>query len=372
MSTQTITITLPPISATTYDIRIGAGLLSDLGTAVRAVVPAPTAAVISDDHVSIHYLARATASLQAAGYRVISHVIPAGEKFKTFRTYSEVLDSLLNAKIERATPVIALGGGVVGDLSGFVAASILRGIPFVQVPTTLLAAVDSSIGGKTGIDHPAGKNLVGAFHQPRLVLTDTSTFKTLPVREIRCGLAECIKHAVIRDASLLDFIADNAQALLAAEPGAMIPLVTRNVAIKAAIVTHDPFEKSVRALLNFGHTFGHAIENVLEYSAIQHGEGVALGMVAAGRMAAALDLFPPADLDRMIAVIRAVGLPTALPDLNPDQTFAAMFTDKKVRAGKLRFILPTRLGDAQIFNDIPEAAVKKALGSLVTRGNPPA
>jgi len=240
----------------------------------------------------------------------------------------------------------------------------LRGVPFVQVPTTLLSAVDASVGGKVGVDHATGKNLIGAFHQPRLVLTDIATFRTLPVREIRCGLAECIKHAVIRDADLFTFIQQHATALLACDLQPMATLVARNVAIKAAIVQEDPFEKGVRALLNFGHTFGHAIETVLEYAGIQHGEGVALGMVAAGRMATALGRFPREDLARMIALIAAVGLPTSQAGLDVDRTFAAMFSDKKVRGGKLRFILPSRIGAADIFTDVPESAVRDALASL--------
>ena len=275
---------------------------------------------------------------------MIAHVIPAGEQHKTLATVSTALDAFLNARIERATPIVALGGGVVGDLGGFVAASLLRGVPFVQVPTTLLSAVDASVGGKVGVDHATGKNLIGAFHQPRLVLTDIATFKTLPVREIRCGLAECIKHAVIRDADLFTFIKQRGKELLACDMAAMAQLVARNVAIKAAVVQEDPFEKCVRALLNFGHTFGHAIETVREYAGILHGEGVALGMVAAGRMATALGRFPAADLAAMIELIGAVGLPTAQPGLDVERTFAAMFSDKKVRGGKLRFVLPSRIG----------------------------
>jgi 3-dehydroquinate synthase len=362
----TVSIQIPAISVAPYDIRIGPGLLGELGPQVRTLAPAPTCGLISDTHVAPLYLKAASASLAAAGYRVIDHVIPAGEAHKTLATVSAALDTLLNARVERATPIIALGGGVVGDLAGFVAASLLRGVPFIQVPTTLLAAVDASVGGKVGVDHSAGKNLIGAFHQPRLVLTDISTFATLPARELRCGLAECIKHGIIRDSALFAFIRDNAAQLLANNPAAMAELVARNVAIKAAIVQEDPFEKGVRALLNLGHTFGHAIETVMGYSGISHGEGVALGMVAASRLAHTLGQLPAADLRDILALIAAVGLPTSLPALDIDKTFAGMFTDKKVKDGKLRLILPTKIGHAHIVTDVPEKSIREAITSLRT------
>jgi 3-dehydroquinate synthase len=299
-----------------------------------------------------------------AGYRVIGAMVPAGEQHKTLTSVSLVLDTFLNARVERGTPIVALGGGVVGDLTGFVAASLLRGVPFVQVPTTLLSAVDASVGGKVGVDHPAGKNLIGAFHQPRLVVTDIGTFKSLPVREIRCGLAECIKHGVIRDAGLFAFIAGNVREILGGDVGVMTELVARNVAIKAGVVAEDPFEKGVRALLNLGHTFGHAIENVMEYSGIAHGEGVALGMVAEGRLAMAMGKFSGKDCEAMIGLIDAVGLPTSVTELDVEKTFAAMWTDKKVKGGKMRLVLPTRIGAAEVVTDVDDGAIKLAIESL--------
>jgi 3-dehydroquinate synthase len=315
--------------------------------------------------VAPHYLKGAVASLEAAGYRVITHVLPAGEEHKTLANVSAALDTFLNARVERATPIVALGGGVVGDLGGYAAAALLRGVPFVQVPTTLLAAVDASVGGKVGVDHATGKNLIGAFHQPRLVVQDIGTFATLPPREIRAGLAECIKHGVIRDAGLFDFIARELARILANDAAAMSELVARNVAIKAAVVAEDPFEHGVRALLNFGHTFGHAIETVMGYSGILHGEGVALGMVAAGRMAAALGRFPRADLDRLVALIAEAGLPTTLPGADVEKIFATMFSDKKVKGGKLRFILPTRIGHAEVVTGVEDGPVREAIASLM-------
>ena len=341
---EIVSVKLPPVHVPAYEVLIGADLLVNLGQLVRQISPSPSCAIISDTHVAPLYLAKAAASLETSGFRVISYVIPAGEQHKTLATVSAVLDTLLNARVERATPVITLGGGVVGDLGGFVAASLLRGVPFLQVPTTLLSAVDASVGGKVGVDHATGKNLIGAFHQPRMVVTDIATFRTLPARELRCGLAECIKHAVIRDADLFAFIKEHTAELLACDLDAMGKLVSRNVAIKAAVVQEDPFEKGVRALLNFGHTFGHAIETVLEYAGIQHGEGVALGMLAAGRLATALGRFPAEDLAAMIELIGAIGLPTSHAGLDVERTFSAMFSDKKVRGGKLRFVLPSRIG----------------------------
>ncbi len=276
-------IQLPAPPAPAYDVLVESGALSNLGTHADTVAPAPSCGLITDTNVAPLYLAAAKTSLQAAGYRVIEHIIPAGEAHKNIQTATTAIDAMLNARIERATPIIALGGGVVGDLAGFVAATVLRGVPFIQVPTTLLAAVDASVGGKVGIDHAAGKNLIGAFHQPRLVLTDIATFRTLPPREVRCGLAECIKHAIIRDADLFAFITAQLPQILAHDPAAMQELVAWNVRIKAAIVQEDPFEHGVRALLNLGHTFGHAIETITNYQ-IQHGECIALGTIAASRL----------------------------------------------------------------------------------------
>ncbi len=359
-----LSVNIPTIAARPYEVRIASGLLGKLGSLVERVAKAPTCALITDSHVAPLYLGAARASLQAAGFRVIEHVLPAGEEHKTIGSAVAALDVLLHAKVERATPVIALGGGVVGDVAGFVAATLLRGVPFVQVPTTLLAAVDASVGGKVGVDHPAGKNLIGAFHQPRLVVTDIDTFKTLPDRELCGGLAECIKHAVIRDASLFEFITDNAAKFAACDAPALAELVARNVAIKAAIVAEDPFEHGVRALLNFGHTFGHAIENVLNYRGITHGEAVALGMVAAGRLAWRRGMFPKKQLQQLVTLIDYVGLPTEHAELDVDKAFAAMATDKKVVSGKLRLILPTRIGEAQVVTGVADTEVRTALQSL--------
>ncbi len=361
---QKIHVQLPAAARPAYDIHIGPGLLSQLGALVRGVSPSVSCGIVSDSTVAPHYLVQAAAQLTAAGYRVIEHVIHAGEAHKTTATVAAVWDTFLNARVERSTPILALGGGVVGDLAGFVSATLLRGTPFIQVPTTLLSAVDASVGGKVGVDHPAGKNLIGAFHQPRIVITDTDTFRTLPPRELRCGLAECIKHAIIRDPSLFDFLEQNAAKILACDSPTLTLLVAKNVAIKAAIVTEDPFEHGVRALLNLGHTFGHAIENILNY-AVGHGEAVALGTLAAAHLAVQLKKLTVTDQARIAALIAKVDLPTKSPGLDIDRTFAATFTDKKVAAGKLRFIIPTTIGSAEIISNVPDALVRDALASLL-------
>ena len=333
---STIEIQLPATVVPAYDVLVESGLLARLGACVRAAVPSPSCAIITDSHVAPLYLKPAKESLESAGYRVIEHVMPAGKAHKTMTHAIAAMDTLLSNRVERSTPVIALGGGVVGDLAGFVAATVLRGVPFVQVPTTLLAAVDASVGGKVGVDHAAGKNLIGAFHQPRLVLTDISTFRTLPPREVRCGLAECIKHAIIRDAALFTFISAHVEKILAHDPAAMQELVVQNVRIKAAVVREDPFEHGVRALLNLGHTFGHAIENATGYR-VQHGEAVALGTIAAARLSQARGTLATAEVSCVTGLIRAAGLPTSVADLDVAATLALMAGDKKVSLGQAAF-----------------------------------
>lgn len=349
-------------------------MLGELGPRVRALVsPAvPTCGLVSDTNVAPRYLAAARAGLAGAGFKVIEYVFPAGERHKTLATAAAGLDALLNAGggrmgggVERGTPIIALGGGVVGDLTGFISATLLRGTPFIQVPTTLLAAVDASVGGKVGVDHPAGKNLIGAFHQPRLVLTDVATFATLPARELRCGLAECIKHGVIRDEALLTFIERQQAAIMARDPGKLEELVAWNVRIKVAVVQADPFEKSVRALLNLGHTFGHALETLGSYSDLQHGEAVALGMVAAGRLAERRGMISGTQRQRVENLLVMVGLPVQRAGgIDVEAVYAGMQTDKKVAGGKIRLVLPKGLGDAEVVRDVPEAEIKWAIGTL--------
>lgn len=342
----------------TYAIEIDPGLLARLGERVHGVAPHARCALVSDANVRALYGEAAEASLLAAGYATTRADIEPGEAHKSLATVETLYQALLGDSLERGSPVIALGGGVVGDLAGFVAATYRRGVPFVQCPTTLLAMVDSSVGGKTGFNVPEGKNMIGAFHQPALVVIDPELLSSLPLRELRCGLAECIKHAVIRDPSLFDWIAGNAARILALEPDALVELVRRNVEIKAAVVVEDERERGVRAHLNFGHTFAHAIEATAGYGEILHGEAVALGMLAATRTAIEAGLCDASLLDDLTAVVEAFGLDTRCGLADSAALDAAMRQDKKVVGGRVRLVVPDRLGHVVIRNDIGPECVR--------------
>jgi 3-dehydroquinate synthase len=349
----TVTVQVEP----NYEVVVEAGLLG------RANANSPRVAIITDSNVAPLHLETLEKSLKASRREVITKIIPAGESHKNLATVAEVYDALLGAKIERKTLIFALGGGVVGDLAGFVAATVLRGVPFVQVPTTLLAMVDASVGGKTGIDHSAGKNLIGAFHQPIAVLIDPTVLQTLPPRELRSGLSECIKHEIIRDADGFAALEKSIAKAIGLDIKYLTKLIAHNVAIKAAVVAADPFEKGDRAHLNFGHTFGHAIETVSNYS-YTHGECVALGMVAASTLANKLGMLDGDSVTRIIKLIDAAGLPTGGMNLDVDNVIAAMSFDKKVRSGKIRFILPDKIGHVVIRDDVPAKLVREAVQSL--------
>jgi 3-dehydroquinate synthase len=347
-----------------YDVVIEPGILDRLGEEVRAVAPHARCALFADAAVARSCGTRALAALEAGGFRVTWAELPSGESHKTLASVARLYDALLDARLERRSPVIALGGGVTGDTAGFAAATYLRGVPLVQCPTTLLAMVDSSVGGKVGVNVPQGKNLIGAFHQPVRVVIDPLVLRTLPQRELRCGLAECIKHAVIRDPELFEFIARELGALRALEPAALVELVRRNVAIKAAVVAEDETETGARADLNFGHTFAHAIEASVGFGEVLHGEAVGLGMIAASELAAQLGECP-ADLPgRVRELVAAVGLPTRIPLPAPDALEAAMLHDKKLADGRLRFVLPVRLGAVRIQAGAPERAVRSAWSAI--------
>jgi len=347
-----------------YAVVIEPNALDRLGECVRAVAPASRAALFVDPAVSETLAPRAHAALERAGYGVVVHVLAGGEASKSLDSVRVLYDVLLERRLERGAPLIALGGGVTGDMVGFVAATYLRGVPFVQCPTTLLAMVDSSVGGKVGVNVPQGKNLIGAFHQPLAVVADTLALRTLPARELRCGLAECIKHAVIRDPSLFAWTKVKMRALLAQDAVALAELVARNVSIKAAVVMEDEKETGVRAHLNFGHTFAHAIEAVVGYGEILHGEAVALGMLAATTLAASAGLCA-ADLRQEVEEIVALtGLPVRanLPD--DARLLAAMALDKKVARARIRFVLPTRLGCVEVHDDLEPEAIRVAWASI--------
>jgi 3-dehydroquinate synthase len=318
--------------------------------------------VVTNPTVAPLYAAAVEESLAAAGFVVRRAEIPDGEEHKTLATVAALYDAALGAELERGDSVLALGGGVVGDIAGFLAATYMRGVAFVQVPTTLLAQVDSSVGGKVGVNHPWGKNLIGAFYQPRFVLADVRTLATLPLREVRAGLAEVIKYGVIHDAAFFAWLEANFEALLKLADAAVEQAVATSCAIKAAVVSADETEKGLRAILNFGHTLGHALEAATRYERFVHGEAVAIGMVFAARLARRLGYFEPAGVERIAALVRRAGLPDAIPpDIAPEALLDAMRRDKKVAAGQLTFILPEAIGKVRIVRGVPADIVRSVL-----------
>jgi 3-dehydroquinate synthase len=351
-----------------YTIAIGDGLLDD-GNSLIARIRGRHVLIVSDEHVAPLYARRVEIALHNVrpDLRVARFAIPPGEQAKTLAHFGEVIDALARLGATRDACVLALGGGVVGDLAGFAAACWMRGIDCIQLPTSLLAMVDSSVGGKTAVDLPQGKNLVGAFHPPRAVFADTSVLESLPARELRAGLAEVVKYGAIADAPFLDWLQAHASALLAREREPLIEAIARSCQHKADIVEKDPFEHGERALLNFGHTFGHAIEAEQGYGkythdALNHGEAVAVGMVLAARLSAHLGMAPAADVDRLQGLLTALELPTALPPgLDVDALVMRMRLDKKAHAGGLRFVLWEGPGAAVIVDGVPEDAVTETL-----------
>lgn len=355
--------------ASPYRISIGTGLLDD-GDLLAATIRGRHALIVSDAHVAPLYADRVEAALHRARpeLRIARHVVGAGEGEKTLANFGALVESLATLGATRDATVIALGGGVVGDMAGFAAACWMRGIDCVQLPTTLLAMVDSSVGGKTAVDIPQGKNLVGAFHPPRAVIADTAALRTLPPRELRAGLAEVIKYGAIIDAPFLAWLDDNATDLLAGDDALLAEAIARSCMHKAAITERDPFEHGERALLNLGHTFGHAIE--AEEAAggggyghgLNHGEAVAVGMLLAAQLSTALDMATRADADGLQALLQRFALPTAIPfGLNPEALLARMRLDKKAQASGLRFILWDRPGAARVVADVPEDMVLAVL-----------
>ncbi len=346
-----------------YIVTVAPGILPNVGEELRRISSAKKAAIVSDSNVYPLHGQTVRRSLEQAGFEVVAAVQPAGEDHKTLSDLLGAYDVLLQARIERSTPILALGGGVTGDMGGFLAATTLRGLPLIQIPTTLLSMVDASVGGKTGVNHAMGKNLIGAFHQPAAVLIDPRVLATLPARELRSGLAECIKHDIIRDAEGFADLERRIERALALDIEYLAELVGHNVAIKARVVAADPLEKGERAHLNFGHTFGHAIERVSDYR-YAHGEAVALGMCAAAHAAMSLGLIAQSIHQRIVAVVEKAGLPARGMDLDLNAVADAMFFDKKVSGGRLRFVLPDRLGNVIIRDDLSQTVVKQALESV--------
>ena len=341
-----------------YPIQIGSGLLRD-GELLRASIPGQDLAVVTNTTVAALYLPRLEASLE--GRRIVPCVLPDGEEFKTLETLGTVFDALIGAKMNRDATVVALGGGVVGDIAGFAAASYQRGVDFVQIPTTLLAQVDSSVGGKTGVNHPAGKNLIGAFHQPRSVLADTETLSTLPDRELAAGLAEVIKYGCIWDAPLFDWLERHIERVSARDPEALTHAIARSCEIKALVVAADEREQNLRAILNFGHTFGHAIESATGYRRYLHGEAVGLGMILAARLSHRLGLIGAEIPARLQELIRRAGLPTEIPRIGAGAVRDLMQMDKKVKAGSVRLVLLEQLGKAVVTGSYASAALDAVL-----------
>lgn len=344
-----------------YPIHIGADLLS------KAELFAPhiagkQVAIVTNETVAPLYLERLTQTL--AGYKVQPIVLPDGESFKNWETLQLIFDGLLTARHDRRTTIIALGGGVIGDMAGFAAACYQRGVDFIQVPTTLLSQVDSSVGGKTGINHPLGKNMVGAFYQPKAVLIDTATLRTLPPRELSAGLAEVIKYGLICDAPFLDWLETHMEALLALEPMALTQAIERSCAAKARVVGADERESGIRATLNLGHTFGHAIETHMGYGVWLHGEAVAAGTVMALEMSRRLGWIDATERDRSMRLLRAAGLPIVPPqEMTPAHFLEHMAVDKKVIDGQLRLVLLSRLGEAVVTADYPGNILDETLSA---------
>jgi 3-dehydroquinate synthase len=350
------------LGARAYPIHIGERLLSDAGL-VTPHLDLPKVAIVTNTTVAALYLRQLSEALRALGVEVISIVLEDGERYKDWATLNRIYDALLDRRCDRKTTLIALGGGVIGDLAGFAAATYMRGIPFIQVPTTLLAQVDSSIGGKTGINHPLGKNMIGAFYQPRLVLADTAVLASLPPRELSAGLAEVIKHGLIRDEGFVAWLEQNVEQLLACDPQALAHAVRRCCEIKAAVVAEDERETGVRALLNFGHTFGHAIESGLGYGQWLHGEAVAAGMAMAADLSCRMGFIAQADVERVLALLKRAGLPVAQPGLAPERLLELMALDKKTEAGKLHFVLLDRIGAASVRAEVPAGLLQETMAA---------
>jgi len=350
-----------------YPIHIGSGLLGRVDLLLPHLA-AKRVAIVSNTTVAPIYLDRVAGPLDAAGVRVTKVLVPDGESHKDWATLNLVFDGLLRTRCDRQTTVIALGGGVIGDLAGFAAATFMRGMPFIQMPTTLLAQVDSSVGGKTGINHPLGKNMIGAFHQPQLVLADVTTLDTLPPRELAAGLAEVIKHGLILDAAFFDWLEANMERLVARDPEALTHAIRRSVEIKAEIVARDERETGDRALLNFGHTFGHAIEAGLGFGTWLHGEAIGAGMVMAADLSRRLGHLRERDVDRVKSLVARAGLPIVAPALGPDRYLDLMSFDKKAQGGRVRFILLKRLGNAYVRAEVPADPLAETLAACAQPG----
>ena len=345
-----------------YPVFIGTGVINSTGKQLLGISSGNKVAVISNKKVYGLYGAQCASSIRKSGFCPITITLPDGEKFKTIEYIKKIYDALIKNKFDRSDTILALGGGVTGDLAGFAAATYMRGIDYVQVPTTLLAQVDSSVGGKTGVDYFGGKNIIGAFYQPKVVLADISTLLSLSAREFRCGMAEVIKYGIIRSASLFRYLEKSAGRITDRKKDALEKIVTESCRIKAKVVEEDERELGVRAILNMGHTFAHAIETALNFRKLKHGEAVAIGLVMASRLSYTLGLVKAESVNRVHNLIAQFGLPTSLPrNLQPEDVIKGMSHDKKIVSGKRRFIVFNKIGSAQIRTDITDKEIINVL-----------
>ncbi len=358
---------LSPQLDRSYPIYIGNGILEQ----VERILPylkQKRVAIVTNETVAPFYLQKFQSAFERNQVSTVTIILPDGEHYKDWKTLNLIYDALLKQNCERKTTLIALGGGVIGDLTGFAAATYLRGIPFIQVPTTLLAQVDSSVGGKTGINHPLGKNMIGAFYQPLLVLADSATLSTLPDREFRSGIAEVIKYGLIWDDAFFSWLEENMNKLVARDLTVLNKAICRSCEIKAEIVAADEFESGVRSLLNLGHTFGHAIENAMGYGQWLHGEAVAAGTLVAAELSKRKGLIKETEIVRIKKLFQLADLPVSLPAISPNQYLDLMKLDKKVEGGKMRFILLNQIGKAAIFDNIPESLVIETMTACGANG----
>jgi len=353
------------LGARSYEIIIESGILSKAGDLIADVLNGRTALVVTEARIGELYGRDALDSLRAAGFQVFVAETSGGEKSKTLETATELYNRLLDARIDRSGVLITLGGGVVGDISGFVAATYLRGIDFVQIPTTLLAQVDASIGGKVGVDLPRGKNLVGAFYQPKMVIIDPNLLATLPYRELASGLAEIIKHGIIAGQELFDFIRSRTDELRRLDRNTLETVITRSCEIKAGVVSRDERESGIRAILNFGHTIGHGIEAATGYARYTHGEAVSIGMVTAALIAEIIGLAERGISAEIAGALEPLGLPVAIDHtVDQEEVIRAIRYDKKFLHGKFRFVLPKRIGEVEICDNVTEYEIRQALKAV--------
>ena len=348
-----------------YLIHAGEGLLEETGRHLASLAFSRRVGIVSNPAVYSLYGEKVVASVRSAGFEPIEIILPDGEEYKNLDSLRIIYDRLLDARLDRKSALIALGGGVIGDITGFAAATYMRGIDFIQIPTTLLAQVDSSVGGKTGVNHPLGKNMIGSFWQPRVVLIDTKTLLTLPRRELLCGIAEVIKYGIILDAEFFGFLDEKRERIMGLDTEALLHVITRSCEMKAEVVSRDEREGGLRAILNFGHTVGHAVESLTGYKQYLHGEAVAIGMWTESVLASALGFLDQAGRDRINRLMQDYGFDLKIPsELSPDAMVASMLHDKKTIDGSLTFVLPRAIGEVEITHGVSQEAVLSALRGL--------